>query len=212
MRATVAKMVKREVTVTERPGGDNASLRPPPPARTVSDGKLKVPGVRDDINVMSAQSTFSGFPDTVYGQHNTETRMMSETADNIAWAKYASPPAGSPASPALSRIRFHELVSPIPLRAAIQEASASVLENGAGGGEGGDGGWGPQGLGDRLIIVAGRSRRLAVENHTTELKDLMDEHGKLGSGVQKTIGDVATAFVLAGVGTGVVVLQAAAAA
>lgn len=61
----------------------------------------------------------------------------------------------------------------------------------------------------RLLVVTGRSRRLAVENHSTELKELMAEYGGVGSEVKKTIGDVATAFVVAGCGTGVVVLQAA---
>jgi len=37
----------------------------------------------------------------------------------------------------------------------------------------------------------------------------MDDHGHVGAEVRKTIGDVATAFVVAGVGSGVVVLQAA---
>ena len=54
-----------------------------------------------------------------------------------------------------------------------------------------------------------RSRRLAVENHRSELRDLMLENGAVGAEVRKTIGDVATAFVVAGVATGVVVLQAA---
>lgn len=37
----------------------------------------------------------------------------------------------------------------------------------------------------------------------------MDEHIHVGAEVRKTVGDVATAFVVAGVGSGVVVLQAA---
>jgi hypothetical protein len=48
-----------------------------------------------------------------------------------------------------------------------------------------------------------------VENHRKELKELMSEHEYVGAEVRKTIGDVGTAFVVAGVGSGVVVVQAA---
>ncbi len=85
------------------------------------------------------------------------------------------------------------LTTPLPLHAAIQQASDVI-------------GYLP---GTKVVIVAGRSRRLAVENHRSELRDLMLERGAVGAEVRKTIGDVATAFVVAGVGTGVAVLQAA---
>jgi len=140
-------------------------------------------------------------PDTVYGQHNTETRLQSDTADNILWARYATAPipnsdgqstsSGSP-SASRSRLEFNTLSTPIPLHAAVQQASEAVTS-----------------ASTKLIVVAGRSRRLAVENHRKELKELMDDHGHVGAEVRKTIGDVATAFVVAGVGSGVVVLQAA---
>jgi len=48
-----------------------------------------------------------------------------------------------------------------------------------------------------------------VEDHGKELKELMQEHGSVGSEVKKTIGDVGAAFVVAGCGIGLVVLQAA---
>lgn len=118
--------------------------------------------------------------------------MQSETADNITWAQYTGPrndASSSLSTDALSRIEFRELATPVPLRAAIQECSLNFAT--------------------RLLIVTGRSRRLAVENHQAELKELMGEYGTVGSDVKKTIGDVATAFVVAGCGAGVVVLQAA---
>ncbi len=37
----------------------------------------------------------------------------------------------------------------------------------------------------------------------------MDEHGQVGAEVRKTVGDVATAFVVAGIGSGLVVVQTA---
>ncbi|KAF9002926.1 Sodium/hydrogen exchanger family-domain-containing protein [Cyathus striatus] len=147
---------------------------------------------REDINALTVASAVAGFPDTVYGHASTETRLQSETADSIAWGRYTSP--GAPSLPALSRITFREIASPIPLQAIIQEAHAQAEASTASG---------------DLLIIAGRSRRLAVENHRQELKALMDKHGAVGAEVRKTIGDVATAFVVSKCGSGVVVLQAA---
>jgi hypothetical protein len=63
----------------------------------------------------------------------------------------------------------------------------------------------------RVLVVAGRSKRLAVEDHRAELKDLVEEHRVVGHEViSKTIGDVATAFVVSGCASAMVVLQAAA--
>jgi len=158
----------------------------------------------------------AGIPDTVYGQHNTETRMQSDTADNIIWARYTTPPPASNSdresthsavpSSARPQIDFKTLSTPIPLHAAIQEATEAIylskmmqiptvpI---------------PTSTTTKLIVVTGRSRRLAVENHRNELKELMGEHEYVGAEVRKTIGDVGTAFVVAGVGSGVVVVQAA---
>lgn len=60
-----------------------------------------------------------------------------------------------------------------------------------------------------LIIVTGRSRRLAAVDHRMELKEMMAERGSLGGEVRKTLGDVASAFVASSVGSAVLVLQAA---
>ena len=137
--------------------------------------------------------------------------MQSETADNIAWVRYAGPrkDSSSVSSATLSRIEFRELGTPIPLHAAIQEANLLAESHGSGNGQGREG---------RLLVVTGRSRRLAVESHRNELKELLEEYnsgsvsgpyGRVGSEVRKTLGEVASALVLAGVGSGVVVMQAA---
>lgn len=134
----------------------------------------------------------------MYGYATTQTRLQSETADNITWARYASHSIDETATPltdALSRIKFLELATPVPLHAAVQNASLqadSLTESH-----------------ERLLIVAGRSRRLATENHQQEIKDLMEEHGSVGNEVQKTVGDVATAFVVARCKAGIVVVQTA---
>ncbi|TFK26895.1 hypothetical protein FA15DRAFT_615019 [Coprinopsis marcescibilis] len=217
----------------------------------------------------------AAYPDTVYGQQNSEFRMQSETADNVLWTKHAkigsggvsrdgsgsqaqsprSPTSGSDGDfgtavgPVHPRILFKEIGTLAPLQIAVREAqrllvgdwspqasgreedigeslpvspvgavsgrSDSVVDVSAAGkgAEGSDitspvDGSGSRGCGP-LIVVTGRSRRLAVENHRVELKELMDEHGGIGGEVRKTIGDVASAFVVADVGSGVLVLQAA---
>lgn len=60
-----------------------------------------------------------------------------------------------------------------------------------------------------LLIIAGRSRRLAVENHHTELRTLIEERGGFASEVKKTVGDVASALIVMGGKSSIVVLQAA---
>ncbi|KAG6840786.1 hypothetical protein C0991_004326 [Blastosporella zonata] len=182
--ATVVKIVKRDV--------DASSLSAVPTAHL---GDMKAPGSpglgAEEANALTIASAITGFPDTVYGQPSTATRMQSETADNIAWARYTTPSAENTTSAALSRIAFRELSTPVPLHAMISEAESSRR------------------VGSRLLVVVGRGRRLAVENHAKELKELMAEHGSVGSEVKKTVGDVATALVVAGCGEGVVVLQEA---
>ncbi len=61
------------------------------------------------------------------------------------------------------------------------------------------------------MIVTGRSRRLAVENHHVELKALIDQHrdGGVMQEVKKTVGDVASSFIVTGSKASIVVLQAA---
>ncbi|ESK92558.1 potassium:hydrogen antiporter [Moniliophthora roreri MCA 2997] len=138
-------------------------------------------------------------PDTVYGPASIETRMQSDTADAIVWARYATPTEendarGRTSEGALGRITFRDLSTASPLRSVVQdirEFSASK----------------------RIIVLAGRSRRLAVESHTKELKQIIDEqhhHQRhVSSDVRKTVGDVAAAVMAMGVGAGVVVVQAA---
>ncbi|KIL00203.1 hypothetical protein PAXRUDRAFT_821906 [Paxillus rubicundulus Ve08.2h10] len=136
-----------------------------------------------------------GRADTVYGQPTT--RLQSETANSMTWSKYASPTFENEGSSpflrsALSRIHFSVLSVSAPLHAAIKRASGIRETH------------------QRLVIVAGRSRQLATENHHAELEQLFEEHWTVDHGVlRKTIGDVATAMVVAGSASAMVVLQAA---
>ncbi|KAL1950506.1 hypothetical protein VTO73DRAFT_5630 [Trametes versicolor] len=136
------------------------------------------------------------FPDTVYANATTQTRLQSETADNIAWSRYthASASADPALAPALSRMDFSDVGTPEPLRYTIKQAlgmSRSVVDERG-----------------RLLILAGRSRRLAVENHHAELKSVMEEHGGLANEVKRTVGDVATALVVSGCQASLIVFQA----
>ena len=133
----------------------------------------------------------TGFPDTMYGNATTQTRLQSQTADSITWARYASTStAPSPENgEALPRVTFEELASPDPLHAALHRVRM---------------------LPRPVVVVVGRSRRLAVEDYHAELRALGAEHGSapVHSDVHKTIGDVGTAFVMTGIGANLLVMQA----
>ena len=137
----------------------------------------------------------------MYGAATTQTRIQSETADNIAWQVYANPREGSITNPAireaLTRIEFIETSSVTPLHEVLKQAETetetAVQKN------------------TRPFVIVGRARRLAAESHHEELKTLLGENGHIGSEVRKTMGDVATAFVLSGGNAGLLVVQAASA-
>ncbi|KAJ7623138.1 Sodium/hydrogen exchanger family-domain-containing protein [Roridomyces roridus] len=181
--ATVVRVTKREME---------------PPLSQVTDAHIEK---REEPQLLSVTSAVAGFPDTVYGPPTTETRMQSETADNIAWDKYVpstNADGASTSSTPPPGIEFRELTSPIPLHAVIREVnllSDTVAS---------------QERAPRVLLVVGRSRRMAVENHAGELKELVGEYGSVGAEVRKTLGDVATSFVVTGAGSGIVVVQTAA--
>lgn len=128
----------------------------------------------------------------------TQTRLQSETADNITWARYASPSAdeGHPSrvTGALARMTFSDFTVPKPLQALIERAAAASNEAAA--------------QERSLLVVLGRSRRLAVQDHSADLKTLVETHGAVGGEVRKTVGDVATALVVVGLDAGLIVVQA----
>ncbi|KAH9891803.1 Sodium/hydrogen exchanger family-domain-containing protein [Cubamyces lactineus] len=181
--ATVVRVSKRELELAQSGG---------------SMEKQQI--ISDDQAAAGGQSTIhhnTMFPDTVYAHATTQTRLQSETADNIAWSRYTHPDASSdPAlAPALSRMTFSEVGTPAPLRYIIKEAlsmSQAALDERS-----------------RLLVLTGRSRRLAVENHHAELKSVMEEHGGgVANEVKRTVGDVATSLVVSGCQASVIVFQA----
>lgn len=190
--ATIVRVVKRDV----QPNHPDE----PPSAYVSGESNLKIPA--REANEHTAMSHNTQFPDTVYGAHTTQMVMQSKTADTIAWERYSVPAArgGEGVEPelarALGRIELQDLATPVPLHAIISHGVVNGTHGDA-----------------RLLVVLGRSRRLAVEDHHAELKELSDERGEhLTSDVRKTIGDVASAFVVTDVRAALVVMQATTAA
>lgn len=137
--------------------------------------------------------------DTVYGQPNTETRLASDTADNIIWDRYTRPNTSHSVNlaSALSRITFVTESSSTPLRRVTElvkeEAAESVAESSK-----------------TIIVLAGRSRRLAVESLSGELRKLTaDTASSISSSVPKTLGDIGAALVATNVNASLLILQAA---
>lgn len=137
----------------------------------------------------------------MYGNATTQTRLLSETADGISWARYAAPSAEQsrhtqPLRDALLRTTFEELASPTPLHATLQRVRLMQQEQQR----------------SHIVVVVGRSRRMAVEDHHAELRALETEYGgtaaSVRSDVRKTVGDVGTAFVMAGIDVNLLVMQA----
>jgi len=86
-------------------------------------------------------------------------------------------------------VTFEEFAGPDPLHAALHRVRLMQRS---------------------VIVVVGRSRRLAVEDHHAELRALEAEHGgaAVRADLRKTVGDVGTAFVMAGIDANLLVMQA----
>ncbi|KAI1796089.1 cation/H+ exchanger [Ganoderma leucocontextum] len=122
------------------------------------------------------------FPDTVYGAQTTQTRMASETADDLLWTKLTTAAAPELAN-AFACLTFREETSAQPLHHVLDVAARAASSQAQA----------------RQIVVAGRSRRMAVESHQVELQKLVGERGAtLGAELPKTLGHVACAFVVGG--------------
>ncbi|KAJ6610393.1 Sodium/hydrogen exchanger family-domain-containing protein, partial [Mycena sp. CBHHK59/15] len=132
--------------------------------------------------------------DTVYGPQNTQTRLASDTADNLLWDRFTRPSHAHSAAvlSALSRISFSQIASAQPLHQIVTLVEREVARGG------------------NLVVLAGRSRRMAVESHRAELQTLIAGKGAaIGSAVPKTLGDVGAAIVASGTSASLLVVQAA---
>lgn len=112
------------------------------------------------------------------------------------WDRYmTSSSSHSPAiAAALSRIQFSHKSSSKPLQTILDMAASEVQ----------------QASGRMLVVVVGRSRRLAAESHQVELRQIVGERGSAGGSdsVSRTLGDVGAALVAAGTNASLLVLQA----
>ena len=120
--------------------------------------------------------------------------MQSDTADNILWDRITSPSSSISAEvrAAVSRISFQNESAARPLHRMLELASSEASRTSK-----------------PLLVVVGRSRRMAVESHKRELHRLFTDRGaSLPDEVSNTFGDVASAFVVAGGNAGLVVTQA----
>ena len=134
--------------------------------------------------------------DTLYGQVDDHMRLASNTADNVFWDRYAgsSGRRGSSTASALSRISFLTESTPSPLRRVTEMVKA---ENAT-----------AKANGKTLIVLAGRSRRLAAESLKSELRTLFTDGSLIGSASQKTLGDVGAALVATNVQASLLIFQA----
>jgi hypothetical protein len=120
--------------------------------------------------------------------------MQSNTADSLLWDRITSPNSSisAEARAAVSRISFRSESANRPLHRMLELANSEASRS-----------FKP------LLVVAGRSRRMAVESHKVELQRLVaDRATSLPSEVSDTFGDVASAFVVAGGNASLIVTQA----
>ena len=120
--------------------------------------------------------------------------MQSDTADNLLWDRVTSTNSSFSAEVrvAMSRISFRTESAARPLHRMLELTSSEASQTSK-----------------PLLVVAGRSRRMAVESHKRELQQLVTERGaSLASEVSNTLGDVASVFVVVEGNASLVVVQA----
>jgi hypothetical protein len=132
--------------------------------------------------------------DTVYPHRDTQTQLASDTADNLLWNKYSAPSEShSPSvAAALTRITFTMVTSAQPLHTMLEHIAESSAQTGQ--------------AHKSLMVVVGRSRRMAVESHQAELREIVGTG--MGKETSRTLGDVGAAVLVAGTTLNLLVLQA----
>ncbi|KAI6030489.1 Sodium/hydrogen exchanger family-domain-containing protein [Pisolithus orientalis] len=152
--------------------------------------------INDGLPVIST----IGLEDSIYPYQNTESRLQSDTADSVLWARYAGLEkytVGTHLQAALSRITFEELTTPVPLQSLIQRVHEFREVH------------------RRVLVVTGRSRSRTTMSGVTryeEVKTVAEKYGCAGGGnfelVRKTVGDVGCALLVSGAPNAMVVVQA----
>ncbi|CAE6350065.1 unnamed protein product [Rhizoctonia solani] len=135
--ATVVRVRKTEP--------EDVDVAIPETAHLANAGQAEAVAAAMKANNMTIHSTTGGFPDTVYAAADTQTRLASDTLDDIIWTRCNS-------ELGLNNITFKTISTPTPLRSIV--SSIQTL-----------------GSKRRLISIVGRGKRLAVESHKDELKE-----------------------------------------
>jgi hypothetical protein len=165
-------------------------------ATVVYIAKTDGPTLESQPPAYSAALMTTAGVDTVYGNANTQTRMASDTADNLLWARYTNPSDERNAgiTGALGRITFSNQSTPTPLHTIIDTVNNNLSKSHQD---------------ETLIVLAGRSRRLSPESHRAELTTLIAKKGSpITSCVPKTLGDVGAALVATNVTASLLIVQA----
>jgi len=100
---------------------------------------------------------------TIYGQFNTQVRLESNTlaADNLIWARFANP---TQTNTAFSQLTFRTEIPTMPLRRVTELARREAVTR-------------IPGSEKTLIILVGRSCRMAVQSLYGEVGGLITESG-----------------------------------
>jgi len=149
-----------------------------------------------DVPFAAQLSLSGGMTDTLYP---TQNRVASETADNLAIAHWFEQSDGSRTQAeqdGLSRITFASVGTAQPLHMSVARAEEAARKAS-----------GP------MVVIVGRGRRDAA-SHTAELSTFLKRNSGAvqssianSSEVRKSLGDLAVAYLAAGVGNSLLVLQ-----
>jgi len=141
-------------------------------------------------NTLLYQNTVAAV-DTIYGQPTPHTRLTSDTADNLTWRQFSNPVIPN------SRITFYTENTLTPLKRVIDLAKTEAALRASSSNK-------------TMIVLAGRSRRMAVQSLVGELRGVLTDSGvSITSSVPKTLGDVGAAMVATSVDASLLILQAA---
>lgn len=125
----------------------------------------------------------------MYAADSTQTRLESDTADDLLWGQYVS---STEEAGAAARMSLKELYAERPLHEVLQAAREVAQAD------------------VQLLVVAGRSRRTSQGLQNAEVRELCTERGvSFNIELSKTMGDAAAAFVVDNVRGNLLVMQRA---
>lgn len=134
------------------------------------------------------------------GGTDTEQGRESNKADDLAWGHFSSSSTSSSSGAAAhGRMVFHLVSAAKPLSAIVQRAHQATSSTS------------PTTGNRSLVVVTGRGRGSGQGEHAEEVASILASQGHnpgTGAEMRKTLGDVATAVVVAGPSASFLVVQA----